>query len=118
MRINNTYSLYKTDQKPEPFIDAGAYTGYKKIPLGIKGIYVFYDFITGKVLYAGKAKDLRKRLYSWTALGYGTAFKKWQEITKKHLGVGLLAFKSEDNFLLEDYFIKTLNPPFNKRVEL
>jgi len=45
MRINNTYSLYKTDQKPEPFIDMGAYTGYKKIPLGIKGIYVFYDFI-------------------------------------------------------------------------
>ena len=67
------YSLYKTNKKIEPFIDTGAYTGYKKIPLGIKGVYVFYDFITGKVLYAGKAKDLHKRLYSYTALGYGTA---------------------------------------------
>lgn len=118
MRINNRYSLYKTSEKLTPFVDAGAYTGYKKIPLGIKGVYVFYDFITGKVLYAGKAKNLRKRLYSWTALGYGTAFKKWQEITKRHYGVGLLAFKSEDNFLLEDYFIKTFNPPFNVRREL
>ena len=118
MRINNRYSLYKTDQKPEPFIDTGAYTGYKKIPLGIKGVYVFSEWLTGKVLYVGKAKDLRKRVYSYTHAKYGTAFKKWQEITKKHYGVSLLAFKSEDNFLLEDYFIKTFNPPFNVRQEL
>lgn len=118
MRINNTYSLYKTGEKLTPFVDTGAYAGYKKIPLGIKGVYVFYDFITGKVLYAGKAKDLRKRLYSYTQATYGTAFKKWREITKKHYGVGLLAFKSEKNFLLEDFFIKTFNPPFNVRREL
>ena len=112
------YSLYKTSKKIKPFIDTGAYTGYKKIPLGTKGVYVFYDFFTSKVLYVGKAKDLRKRLYSWTALGYGTAFDKWQEITKKHLAVGLLAFKSKDNFLLEDYFIRRYNPLFNIRIEL
>ena len=107
MRINNYNSLYKTDKKIEPFIDTGAYTAYKNIPLGIKGVYVFTDFITGKPLYVGKAKDLHKRLYSYTALGYGTACKKWREITGRHLGVGLLAFKSDDNYLLEDYFIKT-----------
>jgi len=112
------YSLYKTDRKLKPFINTGACGGYKKIPLGIKGVYVFYDFITGEVLYVGKAKDLRKRLYSWTALGYGTAFEKWQKIAEKHYSVGLLAFKSEKNFLLEDYLIKTLNPPFNIRREL
>jgi len=117
-RINNYNSLYNIDQKPEPFIDTGAYTAYKKIPLGIKGVYVFYDFITGKVLYAGKAKDLRKRLYSYTALGYGTACKKWRDITSRHLGIGLLAFKSDDNYLLEDYFIKTFTPPFNTRIDL
>jgi excinuclease UvrABC nuclease subunit len=118
MRINNYNSLYKTDKKIEPFIDTGAYTAYKNIPLGIKGVYVFTDFITGKPLYVGKAKDLRKRLYSYTALGYGTAFKKLQEIEKKHESIGLLAFKSDDNYLLEDYFIKTFNPPFNTRIEL
>jgi excinuclease UvrABC nuclease subunit len=117
-RINNYNSLYNTDQKPEPFIDTGAYTGYQKIPLGIKGVYVFYDFITGKVLYAGKAKDLRKRLYSYTKARYGTACKKWRAITGKHLAVGVLGFKSEDNYLLEDYFIKSYNPPFNTRREL
>jgi len=102
----------------EPFIETGAYTGYKKIPLGIKGVYVFKDFITGQILYAGKAKDLRKRLYSYTQATYGTAYKKWQEITQKHYAVDLLAYKCDDNYLLEDYFIKKFNPPFNTRREL
>lgn len=118
MCINNRYSLYKINKIPEPFINMGAYTAYKKIPLGIKGVYIFADFITGKPLYVGKAKDLRKRLYSYTDLGYGTAFKKMQEIEKKHESIGVLAFKSEDNSLLEDYFIKIFNPPFNIRREL
>jgi len=118
MCINNYNSLYKTDKKIEPFIDTGAYTAYKKIPLGIKGVYVFTDFLTGKALYVGKAKDLRKRLYSYTALGYGTAYKKWQEITNKHIAVDLSAYKCDDNYLLEDYFIKKYNPPFNTRREL
>lgn len=102
----------------QPFIETGAYTAYKKIPLGIKGVYVFTDAITGKVLYAGKAKDLRKRLYSYTKATYGTACEKWQEITKKHYGVSLLAYKCDDNYLLEDYLIKKYNPPFNTRREL
>ncbi|OQC53672.1 MAG: UvrABC system protein C [Parcubacteria group bacterium ADurb.Bin016] len=117
-RINNYNSLYNIDQKPEPFIETGAYTAYKKIPLGIKGVYIFYDFITGRALYVGKAKDLRKRLYSYTKASYGTACEKFKEITDKHLAVGLLAFTCDDNYLLEDYFIKTFTPPFNVRREL
>jgi excinuclease UvrABC nuclease subunit len=105
-------------QIPEPFIIAGAYTGYKKIPLGIKRVYVFKDFMTGEILYAGKAKDLRKRIYSYTQATYGTACEKWREITQKHYGIDLLAYKCDDNYLLEDYFIKKYNPPFNTRREL
>jgi len=118
MRINNRYSLYKTGEKLTPFVDTGADTGYKKIPLGIKGVYVFKDKNTGQVLLAGKAKDLRKRIYQYTHLGYGKAFDKYQKIAGRYSTIDLLAYKCEDNFLLEDYFIKTFNPPFNVRREL
>ncbi len=118
MCINNYNSLYKTGKNIEPFIETDADEGYKKIPLGIKGVYIFKDRETRQILYAGKAKDLRKRIYQYTHLGYGKAFDKYQRIADKHYFIDLLVFKSDDNYLLEDYFIKKHNPPFNTRREL
>jgi len=91
---------------------------YTQIPLGVKGVYVFYDVYTDKLLYVGKSKDLRKRVYQYTTLGYGPASDKYNKITDKHDIVGLLAYKADDNYLLEDYLIKKHNPPYNKRTEL
>jgi excinuclease UvrABC nuclease subunit len=118
MRINNYNSLYRNGQKLEPFIASPLCFAYEQIPLGIKGIYVFFDFNTGELLYIGKSKDLRKRLYSYAELGYGSAYEKINKILEKHNDIEVLAFKSDDNYLLEDDLIKQYKPPYNKRTEL
>lgn len=115
MRIKDTYSLYKD----EPFLDMELCIDYTQIPLGVKGVYVFYDIITDEVLYIGKAKDLRKRVYQYTTLGYGKASEKYDRIIDKEANpIGLLLYKSDENYLLEDELIKKCDPPYNHRREL
>jgi len=118
MRINNSNSLYRNGQKLEPFIASPLCFAYKEIPLGVKGVYALCDFDNGEVLYIGKAKDLRKRLYSYAELGYGGAYEKVSEILKSHNDIEVLAFKDDRNYLLEDELIKQYKPPYNKRTEL
>lgn len=75
------------------------------------GVYQYYDK-EGKILYVGKAKDLKKRVTSY--------FVKTQENTKTRLlvqkivSIEHIVVNSEtDAFLLENSLIKKLQPRYN-----
>ena len=75
------------------------------------GVYQYYDK-EGKILYVGKAKNLKKRVASY--------FNKTQEYGKTRMLVKKIAtikhivvFNEQDALLLENNLIKTLQPKYN-----
>ncbi len=76
------------------------------------GVYRFLD-AEGKVLYVGKAKNLKNRLSSYFSSTKGMAYKT-RVMVKHAVRIELTLVDSEaDALLLENTLIKRLQPPYN-----
>src|SRR5580765_7308048 len=80
------------------------------------GVYLFKD-ATGRVLYVGKAANLRARLASYRRAGVdGRLFIQFME--REARAVETIVTRTEQEaLLLEDSLIKTHKPPHNIRLK-
>jgi predicted GIY-YIG superfamily endonuclease len=77
------------------------------------GVYLFRD-ATGRVLYAGKAKDLRRRLAGYRNASRRKAHRKMRRLVREAASLEIRPQESEKQaLLLEHQLIHTLRPPFN-----
>ena len=75
------------------------------------GVYQYYDK-EGKILYVGKAKNLKKRVSSYFNKIHDTA--KTNVLVKKIVTIKHIVVPTEsDALLLENNLIKTLQPRYN-----
>jgi excinuclease ABC subunit C len=75
------------------------------------GVYQYYD-AAGKILYVGKAKNLKKRVSSYFNKVHDTA--KTNVLVKKIVTIKHIVVPTEtDALLLENNLIKTLQPRYN-----
>lgn len=75
------------------------------------GVYQYYD-TAGKILYVGKAKNLKKRVASYFNKVHDTA--KTNVLVKKIVTIKHIVVPTEtDALLLENNLIKTLQPRYN-----
>ncbi|HSN47848.1 MAG TPA: GIY-YIG nuclease family protein, partial [Flavobacterium sp.] len=75
------------------------------------GVYQYYDK-EGKILYVGKAKNLKKRVSSYFNKIHDTA--KTNVLVKKIVTIKHIVVPTEtDALLLENSLIKTLQPRYN-----
>ena len=75
------------------------------------GVYQYYDK-EGKILYVGKAKNLKKRVASYFNKIHDTA--KTNVLVKKIVTIKHIVVPTEtDALLLENNLIKTLQPRYN-----
>jgi predicted GIY-YIG superfamily endonuclease len=76
-------------------------------------VYLFKDE-SGEVLYAGKAKDIRRRLSSYRNAGRRKAERKMRTLVREAHSLEVRLQKSEtEALLLENQLIRELRPPFN-----
>lgn len=77
------------------------------------GVYLFRD-ADGNVLYAGKAKDLRRRLAGYRNATPRKAHRKMRTLVREAATLEVRPQESEKHaLLLENELIRTLRPPFN-----
>lgn len=84
----------------------------REVPRG-PGVYLFRD-ADGRVLYAGKAKDLRRRLGGYRNASRRKAHRKMRALVREAASLEVRPRESEQQaLLLENELIRTLRPPFN-----
>ena len=84
----------------------------EELPTG-PGVYVFRDDQRG-VLYAGKAKNLRRRLQRYRNASRRRAHRKMHRLLREALSLEVRALGSEREALLEENaLIRQLRPPYN-----
>jgi excinuclease ABC subunit C len=77
------------------------------------GVYLFRD-AEGRVLYAGKAKDLRRRLAGYRSASRRKAHRKMRTLVREAASLEVRPQQSEQQaLLLENELIRTLRPPYN-----
>jgi len=77
------------------------------------GVYLFRD-AEGCVLYAGKAKDLRRRLSGYRNASRRKAHRKMRALVREAASLEVRPHESEmQALLLENELIRTLRPRFN-----
>jgi excinuclease ABC subunit C len=77
------------------------------------GVYLFRD-AQGRVLYVGKAKELRRRLANYRAASRRKAHRKMRALVRAAAALETRPVASElDALLLENELIRSLRPPFN-----
>jgi hypothetical protein len=77
------------------------------------GVYLFRD-ASGEVLYAGKAKDIRRRVQSYRNAGRRKAHRKMRALVRAASTLEVREQESErDALLLENELIRTLRPRYN-----
>ena len=77
------------------------------------GVYLFRDAM-GRVLYAGKAKNLRQRLAGYRNASRRKAHRKMRTLVRLAASLEVRPQASETQaLLLENQLIRTLRPPFN-----
>ena len=82
----------------------------KQLPVS-SGVYIYYD-ASGKVLYVGKAKNLKNRIKQY----FNASSKAYKvEVMLKHVAdlEYILTESETDAFALENNLIKKYSPPFN-----
>lgn len=75
------------------------------------GIYKYYD-ADGKLLYVGKAKNLKKRVSSYFSKTF-TTYKTHELVQRIHHIEFTIVNSEQDAFLLENSLIKEYQPKFN-----
>ncbi|MES2004557.1 MAG: excinuclease ABC subunit UvrC [Bacteroidota bacterium] len=75
------------------------------------GIYKYYD-ADGKLLYVGKAKELRKRVSSYFSKTF-TTYKTHELVQRIHRIEFTIVDSEQDAFLLENSLIKEYQPRYN-----
>jgi excinuclease ABC subunit C len=84
----------------------------RELPSG-PGVYLFRD-AEGHVLYAGKAKDLRRRLSGYRNASRRKAHRKMRALVRAAASLEVRPHESEMHALLhENELIRTLRPRFN-----
>lgn len=79
----------------------------------IPGIYRFYDS-SGDLLYVGKAKNLRNRLFSYKRARAGSVSRKVSKLIGRIASFEIEETESEQSaLLLENRWIREKRPPFN-----
>lgn len=77
------------------------------------GVYLFRDE-RGEVLYAGKAKDVRRRLQGYRNATRRKAHRKMRALVREASSLEVRLQPSErDALLVENELIRTLRPPYN-----
>ncbi len=77
------------------------------------GVYLFLD-AKGQVLYAGKAKNLRRRLAGYRNASRRKAHRKMRTLVREAASLEVRPQESEAQaLLLENRLIRTLRPPYN-----
>jgi excinuclease ABC subunit C len=77
------------------------------------GVYLFRDAM-GRVLYAGKAKDLRRRLAGYRNASRRKAHRKMRTLVRLAASFEVRPQQSETQaLLLENQLIRSLRPPYN-----
>jgi excinuclease ABC subunit C len=77
------------------------------------GVYLFRD-AEGRVLYAGKAKDLRRRLAGYRSASRRKAHRKMRTLVRAAASLEVRPQQSETQaLLLENELIRSLRPPYN-----
>ena len=77
------------------------------------GVYLFRD-AEGRVLYAGKAKDLRRRLAGYRNASRRKAHRKMRTLVREAASLEVRPQESEEQaLLLENELIRTLRPRHN-----
>ena len=102
---SGTPSLTRFDRK----FGAAFLEGLPEAP----GVYLFKD-AAGEVLYAGKAKNLRRRLASYRNAGRRKKHAKMRAIVREARDLEVRVRSSEaDALLVENALIRTLRPRYN-----
>ena len=84
----------------------------RELPRG-PGVYLFLD-AAGRVLYAGKARDLRRRLAGYRNASRRKAHRKMRMLVRAAAALQVRPQESETQaLLLENELIRTLRPPYN-----
>ncbi|HEY8122978.1 MAG TPA: nucleotide excision repair endonuclease [Myxococcota bacterium] len=84
----------------------------RELPRG-PGVYLFHD-AEGRVLYAGKAKDLRRRLAGYRNASRRKTHRKMRTLVREAASLEIRPQASETQaLLLENELIRTLHPPYN-----
>jgi excinuclease ABC subunit C len=84
----------------------------RTLPAG-PAVYLFKDE-DGSVLYAGKAKDVRRRLASYRNASRRKAHRKMRRLVREASSLEVRPQRTErDALLLENELIRTLRPPHN-----
>ena len=84
----------------------------RELPRG-PGVYLFRD-AEDRVLYVGKAKDLRRRLAGYRAASRRKVHRKMRALVRGAATLETRHLESEvQALLLENELIRTLRPPFN-----
>ncbi|MDR3328876.1 MAG: excinuclease ABC subunit UvrC [Prevotellaceae bacterium] len=79
----------------------------------LPGVYQYFDK-AGKVIYVGKAKNLKKRVASYFTEGRQQDNRKLQILVAKIVDLKFTVVSSEaEAFLLENTYIKKLQPRYN-----
>jgi excinuclease ABC subunit C len=77
------------------------------------GVYLFRD-AEGRVLYAGKARDLRRRLAGYRNASRRKAHRKMRALVRVAASLEIRPQPSETHaLLLENQLIRSLRPPYN-----
>jgi predicted GIY-YIG superfamily endonuclease len=77
------------------------------------GVYLFLD-AEGRVLYVGKAKDLRRRLAGYRNASRCKAHRKMRALVRLAASLEVRPQESETQaLLLENQLIRSLRPPYN-----
>lgn len=82
-----------------------------KIPKS-PGVYLFKDR-AGRVLYVGKAKDLRNRIKSYSRVSNNTSTKLWHLLNKASDFEYIITDTEKEAFILERNLIKEHMPRYN-----
>jgi hypothetical protein len=105
-----TLSLFSDEPLLERRLGAERFAAVPPMP----GIYRFYD-TTGNLLYVGKAKNLRSRLFSYKRARAGRVSRKVSELISRIDSFVFVQTDTErDALLLENRMIRGERPPYNR----
>jgi excinuclease ABC subunit C len=80
------------------------------------GVYLFRDG-SGRPLYIGKAKDLKKRLASYFGTGRDQTYKSWLILKHAHSLDHIITATEKEAFILEGNLIKKHRPRYNVKIK-